>query len=136
MTQTTAIRACLQPGLTIAVVGLSPKPHRDSYRVSQYMQAQGYRIVPINPSATEVLGERSFATLTEAAAQIRIDVVNCFRNADDIPPIAQEAVAIGAKGLWMQLGIVNEAAAHTAREAGLHVVQDRCIKVEHARMHG
>ena len=136
MTQTTAIRACLQPGLTIAVVGLSPKPHRDSYRVSQYMQAQGYHIVPINPSATEVLGERSFATLTEAAAQIRIDVVNCFRNADDIPPIAQEAVAIGAKGLWMQLGIVNEAAAQTARDAGLHVVQDRCIKVEHARMHG
>jgi len=136
MTQTVAIRACLQPGLTLAVVGLSPKPHRDSYRVSQYMQAQGYRIVPINPSATEVLGERSFASLTEAAAHVQIDVVNCFRNADDIPPIAQEAVAIGAKGLWMQLGIVNEAAAQTARDAGLHVVQDRCIKVEHARMHG
>ena len=136
MSPTDAIRACLEPGLTIAVVGLSPKPHRDSFRVSQYMQAQGYRIVPVNPSASEVLGERCYATLTEAAAHTPIDVVNCFRNADDIPPIAQEAVAIGAKGLWMQLGIVNEAAAHTAREAGLHVVQDRCIKVEHARMHG
>ena len=136
MTQTDAIRACLQPGLTIAVVGLSPKPHRDSYRVSQYMQAQGYRIVPVNPSATEVLGERSYASLTEAAAHTHIDVVNCFRNSDDIPPIADEAIAIGASGLWLQLGIANEVAAEKARAAGLHVVQDRCIKVEHAQMQG
>ena len=136
MTQTDAIRACLQPGLTIAVVGLSPKPHRDRYRVSQYMQAQGYRIVPVNPGATEVLSERSYASLTEAAAHTHIDVVNCFRNADDIPPIADEAIAIGASGLWLQLGIANEVAAEKARAAGLHVVQDRCIKIEHARMQG
>ena len=134
MSQADAIRACLQPGLTIAVVGLSPKSHRDSYRVSQYMQAHGYRIVPVNPSASEVLGERCFASLTEAAANTRIDVVNCFRNSEDIPPIAAEAIDIGARGLWLQLGIENEAAAQKAREAGLHVVQDRCIKVEHARL--
>ena len=134
MTQTAAIRACLAPGLTIAVVGLSPKSHRDSYRVSQYMQAHGYRIVPVNPSASEVLGERCFASLSEAAAHMKIDVVNCFRNAEDIPPIADEAIAIGAKGLWMQLGIQNDAAADKARAAGLHVVQDRCIKVEHAML--
>jgi predicted CoA-binding protein len=134
MTTLDDIRACLTPGATIAVVGLSPKPHRDSYRVSQYMQAQGYRIVPVNPSASEVLGERSYATLTEAAAQERIDVVNCFRNAEDIPPIANEAIAIGAKGLWLQLGIENDPAADTARQAGLHVVQNRCIMVEHARL--
>lgn len=136
MTTRDAIRACLQPGLTIAVVGLSPKTHRDSYRVSQYMQAQGYRIVPVNPSATEVLGERCYATLTEAATHTHIDVVNCFRNADDIPPIALEAAAIGASGLWMQLGIENETAAAQARDAGLHVVQDRCIMVEHRRLLG
>ena len=119
---------------TIAVVGLSPKPHRDSYRVSQYMQSHGYRIVPINPLASEILGERCYPSLREAAAQVSIDVVNCFRNADDIPPLADDAIAIGAKGLWMQLGIAHEAAAEKARAAGLSVVQDRCIKVEHARL--
>jgi predicted CoA-binding protein len=134
MTTLNDMRACLTPGATIAVVGLSPKTHRDSYRVSRYMQAQGYRIVPVNPSASEVLGERCYATLTEAAAHGPIDVVNCFRHPDDIPPIADEAIAIGAKGLWLQLGIENDQAAATARQAGLHVVQNRCIMVEHARL--
>ena len=134
MTQASDIRACLQAGQTIAVVGLSPKTHRDSYRVSQYMQSHGYRIVPINPLASEILGERCYPSLREAAAQVSIDVVNCFRNADDIPPLADDAIAIGAKGLWMQLGIAHEAAAEKARAAGLCVVQDRCIKVEHARL--
>ena len=134
MTQASDIRACLQAGQTIAVVGLSPKTHRDSYRVSQYMQSHGYRIVPINPLASEILGERCYPSLREAAAQVSIDVVNCFRNADDIPPLADDAIAIGAKGLWMQLGIAHEAAAEKARAAGLSVVQDRCIKVEHARL--
>lgn len=116
---------------TIAVVGLSPKPHRDSYRVSQYMQAHGYRIVPINPNATEVLGEKAYASLTEAAAHERIDLVNCFRNSEDIPPIAAEAIAIGAQGLWLQIGVTHNDAAARAKAAGLAVVQDRCLMVEH-----
>jgi predicted CoA-binding protein len=116
---------------TIAVVGLSPKPHRDSYRVSQYMQAHGYRIVPINPNATEVLGEKAYASLTEAAAHERIDLVNCFRNSEDIPPIAAEAMAIGAQGLWLQIGVTHTNAAAQAKAAGLAVVQDRCLMVEH-----
>ena len=116
---------------TIAVVGLSPKAHRDSFRVSQYMQAQGYRIVPINPNATEVLGEKAYASLTEAAAHERIDLVNCFRNSEDIPPIAAEAISIGAKALWLQIGVVNHDAARQAQDAGLAVVQDRCLMVEH-----
>jgi predicted CoA-binding protein len=116
---------------TIAVVGLSPKPHRDSYRVSQYMQARGYRIVPINPNATEVLGEKAYASLTEAAAHEHIDLVNCFRNSEDIPPIAAEAIAIGAQGLWLQIGVTHDDAATKAQAAGLAVVQDRCLMVEH-----
>ena len=125
-----AIDRCLDCH-TIAVVGLSPKPHRDSYRVSQYMQARGYRIVPINPNATEVLGEKAYASLTEAAAHERIDLVNCFRNSEDIPPIAAEAIAIGAKGLWLQIGVAHDTAAAQAQAAGLAVVQDRCLMVEH-----
>jgi uncharacterized protein len=119
---------------TIAVVGLSPKPHRDSYRVAKYMQDHGFRIVPINPNATEVLGEKAYATLTEAAQHASIDMVDCFRNAEDIPPIAAEAVAIGAKSLWLQIGIVNDVAAQQAQAAGLTVVQDKCLMVEHARL--
>jgi uncharacterized protein len=118
----------------IAVVGLSPKPHRDSYRVSQYMQQHGFRIVPINPNATQVLGERCYASLSEAAEHHHIDMVNCFRNAEDIPPIAAEAIRIGAHALWLQLGVVNDDAAEQARAAGLTVVQDRCLMVEHARL--
>lgn len=126
------IDSCLQICHTIAVVGLSPKPHRDSYRVSKYIQAQGYRIVPINPNATEVLGEKAYASLKEAAQHVAIDLVNCFRNAEDIPPIAQEAIAIGAKALWLQLGISHLQATASAQEAGLVVVQNRCLMVEHA----
>ncbi len=116
---------------TIAVVGLSPKPHRASFGVSRYMQAQGYRIIPVNPNATEALGEKSYASLTEAAKHEKIDLVNCFRNSEDIPPIVDEAIAIGAKAVWMQLGIANRAAAAKAQAAGLLVVQDQCIKVDH-----
>ena len=86
---------------TIAVVGLSPKPHRASFDVARYMQGQGYRIIPVNPNATEVLGEKAYASLTEAAQHEPIDLVNCFRNSEDIPPIVDEAIAIGAKAVWM-----------------------------------
>ena len=133
MTQS-AIRQSLANCHTIAVVGLSPKPHRDSYRVAKYMQDHGCRIVPINPNAHEVLGEKAYASLTEAAMHERIDMVNCFRNSEDIPPIAAEAIAIGAKSLWLQIGIVNNEAAAQAQAAGLTVVQDKCLMVEHRQL--
>ena len=115
----------------IAVVGLSPKPHRASFDVARYMQAAGYRIIPINPNVSEVLGEKSYATLTEAAQHEKIDLVNCFRNSEDIPPIVDEAIAIGAQAGWMQLDISHAAAAAKAQAAGLLVVQDHCIKIDH-----
>jgi predicted CoA-binding protein len=133
MTQA-AIRQSLADCQTIAVVGLSPKPHRDSFRVAKYMQDHGYRIVPINPNAHEVLGEKAYASLTEAAQHARIDMVNCFRNSEDIPPLAAEAIAIGAKSLWMQIGVVNDAAAQLATDAGLVVVQNLCLMVEHRQL--
>ena len=129
-----AIRQSLANCKTIAVVGLSPKLHRDSFRVAKYMQDQGFRIVPINPNASEVLGEKAYASLTEAATHERIDMVNCFRNSEDIPPIAAEAIAIGAKSLWLQIGVVNDAAAKQATNAGLVVVQDLCLMVEHRQL--
>jgi predicted CoA-binding protein len=129
-----AIRQSLANCKTIAVVGLSPKPHRDSFRVAKYMQDHGFRIVPINPNAPEVLGEKAYASLTEAVMHERIDMVNCFRNSEDIPPIAAEAIAIGAKSLWLQIGVVNDAAAKQATEAGLVVVQDLCLMVEHRQL--
>jgi predicted CoA-binding protein len=129
-----AIRQSLTHCKTIAVVGLSPKPHRDSFRVAKYMQDHGFRIVPINPNAPEVLGEKSYASLTEAAQHESIDMVNCFRNAEDIPPIAAEAIAIGAKSLWLQIGVVNDAAAKQATNAGLVVVQNLCLMVEHRQL--
>ena len=116
---------------TIAVVGLSPKPHRASFDVSRYMQAAGYRIIPVNPNATEVLGEKAYATLHEAAQHEKIDLVNCFRNSEDIPPVVDEAIAIGAKAVWMQLGVTHAAAAAKAQAAGLLVVQDHCLKIDH-----
>ncbi len=116
---------------TIAVVGLSPKPHRASFDVARYMQAAGYRIIPVNPKATEVLGEKAYATLLDAARHEKIDLVNCFRHSEDIPPIVDDAIAIGAKAVWMQLGIQNPTAANKAATAGLLVVQDHCIKIDH-----
>ncbi len=123
---------------TIAVVGLSPKVHRDSYEVAEYMQSQGYRIIPINPVAaasnTPILGEKVYATLLEAAKVEKIDMVDCFRNSADIPPIATEAVHIKAQVLWMQLGIDNAAAKSEAEAAGLAVVENRCLLIDHRRL--
>ncbi len=115
---------------TIAVVGLSPKPHRASHEVAQYMQARGWRIIPVNPQAREVLGEPAFATLKEAARHERIDLVNVFRQSEDVPPVVDEAIAIGAQALWLQLGIRHEAALARASAAGLVTVQDKCLKIE------
>ncbi|MES2581518.1 MAG: CoA-binding protein [Pseudomonadota bacterium] len=118
---------------TVAVVGLSPKPHRDSFAVSRYMQAQGWRIVPINPNADSILGETAYPTLTEAARHHRIELVNVFRNSADVPPVVDEAITIGAQAVWLQIGVVHDTAAHKARDAGLRVVQNRCLMVEHRR---
>jgi hypothetical protein len=128
------IRAILRDCRTVAVVGLSPRPERDSHRVSRYMQAQGWRILPVNPNAAgqTILGEPVHASLTEAARHARIELVNCFRNSADIPPIVDEAIAIGAHAVWMQLGVAHEAAAARARAAGLRVVQNRCLMIDHA----
>ena len=122
---------------TIAVVGLSPKPHRASFDVARYMQAAGYRIIPVNPNVAadggEVLGEKAYASLREAAKHEKIDMVNCFRNSADIPPIVDEAIALGGgiQAVWMQLGITHLDAAAKAEAAGLLVVQDRCLKIDH-----
>ena len=118
---------------TIAVVGLSPKPQRASFDVARYMQANGYRIIPVNPNAgvAEILGEKVYASLLEASQIEKIDLVNCFRNSEDIPPIVDAAIAIHAKAVWMQLGIAHAEAAAKAESAGLKVVQDRCLKIDH-----
>jgi predicted CoA-binding protein len=128
----TTIAAILETCRTIAVVGLSPKPHRASFDVSRYMQQQGYRIIPINPNALEILGEKAYASLTAAAAVEPIDLVNVFRNSEDVPPVVSEAITIGAKAVWLQLGITHAVAAQEARDAGLLVVQNKCLMVEHA----
>ena len=144
MTQQAAIDHILEHARTVAVVGLSPKTHRASYEVSAYMQAQGWRIIPINPavalrtadspaSANTILGERVYATLHAAAAKEKIDLVNVFRNSEDVPAVADEAIAIGAPAIWLQLGVVHDAACQKARAAGLQVVQDKCLLVEHRR---
>ena len=118
---------------TIAVVGLSHKPHRASFDVARYMQAAGYRIIPINPNEVEVLGEKAYATLTDAAAHEAFEMVNCFRNSEDIEPIVDEAIALGGgiQSIWMQLGIAHPEAAAKAEAAGMLVVQDRCLKIDH-----
>ncbi|NQW93264.1 MAG: CoA-binding protein [Polaromonas sp.] len=127
------VRSILRDCRTIAVVGLSPKPERASFDVSRYMQANGYRIIPINPNAgvQQILGEKVYASLLEASQFEKIDLVNCFRNSEDIPPIVDEAMAINAKAVWMQLGITHADAANKAQSAGLKVVQGRCLKIEH-----
>lgn len=132
-----ALRRILGNCRTLAVVGLSPQWHRPSYFAAKYMQEHGYRIIPINPSAAEILGEKCYPSVTAAAAAgEKIDMVDCFRRSADIPPIADEALAVGAKCLWMQIGVVDEASAARARAAGLDVVMDRCVKIEHARLFG
>jgi predicted CoA-binding protein len=133
------ISRILETCRTIAVVGLSADPARDSHEVAHYLQSHGYRIVPINPAyaGSSILGERCYATLYDAAAELskegtHIDLVDCFRRPDAIEAIAEAAIAIDAQCLWMQLGVVNEAAAAKARAAGIAVVMDRCLKIEHA----
>ena len=119
---------------TLAVVGLSAQWYRPSYFAAKYMKDHGYRIIPVNPRYTEVLGEKCYPELR--AIPEPVEIVDCFRKSEEIPAIADDAIAIGAKVLWMQLGIVNEAAARKALAAGLDVVMDHCVKIEHARILG
>jgi predicted CoA-binding protein len=116
---------------TIAVVGLSSNPMRPSHEVTEYMQRAGYRIIPVNPNETEVLGEKSYARLEDVPE--KIDVVNVFRRAEEVPPVVESAIRVGARVVWMQLGIENDEAAEKARAAGLAVVEDACILIEHRR---
>jgi predicted CoA-binding protein len=122
----------LRNAKTIAVVGLSNRRSRPSYGVSEYMQSKGYKIIPVNPNESEILGERSFATLDEIPEHV--DIVDIFRRPECVPEIVDAAIRIGAKGVWMQEGVVHEEAAGKARAAGLEVVMDRCILKEHRKM--
>jgi len=128
------LRRILRDTRTIAVVGLSAEWHRPSYFAAKYMQQHGYRILPVNPRYDEVLGERCYASLREI--EVPVDMVDVFRRSADVLPIAEQAVAIGARCLWQQIGVVNREAAELARAAGLDVVMDRCVKIEHARLFG
>ena len=128
------IQRVLQAARTVAVVGLSSNPLRASYFVGFYLQRHGYRVIPVNPRESEILGERSFASLREVP--VPVDIVNVFRAPAALPQIAAEAVAIGAKCLWCQFTVINEEGARIAADGGLAVVMDRCIKVEHARYAG
>ena len=133
LTEQQSINHILANFRTVAVVGLSPKTHRDSYEVAHYIQQQGWRIIPINPNAAEILGEKAYPTLAEAALHETIELVDVFRNSDDVPPVVDEAIAIGAKAVWLQLGITHDAALEKARAAGLLTVQNKCLLVEHRR---
>lgn len=124
-----AIRRILLGARTVAVVGCSPKPDRDSHQVAQYLLQKGYDVIPVNPAAGEILGRKCYPDLKSIPG--KVDIVDVFRAAEHVPPIAQEAVSVGAECLWLQSGIVHEEAARRASEAGLYVVQDRCIATLH-----
>ena len=130
------IRAILSSHRTWAVVGCSPDPQRASHRVTRFLQRSGYRTIPINPAVDEVLGERCYPSLADVPAGEGIEVVDLFRRSDQAGAHVDEAIAVGAKAVWMQLGVVDEAAAERARGAGLAVVMDRCPAVERPRLFG
>ena len=122
----------LNSSRTIAIVGLSPKPDRPSYKVASYLKKQGYNIIPVNPTEQEILGERCYPDL--ASVPTSIDVVDIFRRSEEVPPIVAEAIRIGAKAVWMQEGVINEEAANRAGEVGLMVVMDKCMLKEHRNL--
>ena len=127
------VKEILENARTIAVVGLSSNPDRPSNRVARYMQDQGYKIIPVNPTVKEVLGEKAYPRLKDIPE--KVDIVDVFRRSEDIPSIADEAIAIKAEVLWMQEGIINEPAAERAEAAGLKVIMDRCIMIAHIHSH-
>ena len=134
MDDITTLRRILRDSRTIAVVGLSANWYRPSYFAAKYMKEHGYRVIPVNPQYAEVLGETCYPSLRDIPHAV--DMVDCFRRSEEIPALADEAIAIGAKVLWMQLGVTSAAARTKAEAAGLEVVEDRCVKIEHARLFG
>ena len=128
------LRRILKENHTIAIVGLSADWYRPSYFAAKYMQEHGFKIIPVNPKYTEILGEKCYPDLKSIPE--KVDMVDVFRKSADCAPIAQEAVAIGAKTLWLQIGVENDAARDTAESAGLEFVQNRCVKIEYARLFG
>lgn len=134
VTDDAGIRRILESHRVVAMVGLSPKEDRPSHHVARYLLARGYTVIPVNPGQREILGQTCYASLRDIP--VRVDMVDVFRNAADVPPIAADAIAIGAQSLWLQLGVINQAAAEAASAAGLDVVMDRCPKIEHARLFG
>jgi predicted CoA-binding protein len=128
------LRRVLLDNRVIAVVGLSPNWNRPSYFAAKYMLEHGYTVIPVNPGAEEILGQKCYPDL--ASIPRKVDLVDVFRKPEDVMPVAHEAIRIGAKCLWLQLGVINRAAADTAAAAGLDVVMDRCVKIEYARLFG
>jgi uncharacterized protein len=133
-----SLRRILKTTRVIAVVGLSASWYRPSYFAAKYLIEHGYTVIPVNPGQSEILGQKCYKSLREAAASsaAKIDMVDCFRRTEDILPIADDAIAIGAKVLWQQLGVANLEAARKAEAAGLEAVMDRCVKIEHGRLFG
>ena len=128
------LRRILKESRVLAIVGLSASWHRPSYFAAKYMLEHGYRVIPVNPQYQEVLGQKCYTSLREIPE--KVDLVDVFRKAADVMPVAEDAIAIGARVLWQQLGVKNEAAAARARAAGLETVMDRCVKIEHGRLFG
>jgi predicted CoA-binding protein len=128
------IRKLLTAARVIAVVGLSSKRLRPSFGVARYMQSVGYRIIPVNPNETEVLGEKAFPSLEAIPKDLHVDIVDVFRRSEEVPGVVESAIRIGANAVWMQEGVIHEAAASSARAAGLFVLMDRCILKEHSRL--
>lgn len=129
-----AMTRLLTTARTIAVVGLSDKPERDSNEVARYLRSQGYRIVPVNPMLNEVLGERSYPSIAAIPPEVRLDIVDIFRRSDQVPPVVDEALTRGVGAIWMQLGVAHDAAAAKAEAQGVPTVQDLCIMVQHRRL--
>lgn len=134
MADISLLRKCLSESHTIAIVGLSDKPHRPSYFVGKYLLDHGYTVVPVNPTRETILGQISYPSLADVP--VNIDMVDCFRRAEEMPALARETVATGARVLWMQLGVVSEEAQSIAQAAGMDVVMNHCTKIEHARLFG
>ncbi len=130
------VRNILNRTKTIAMVGLSPKSERPSHFVATYLQYEGYRVIPVNPRADEILGEKAYPDLLSIPDDIAVDMVDVFRRPEEVPEIARQAVQIGAKSLWLQLRVVSTEAAEIATEGGMDVVMDRCVKIEHGRYNG
>ncbi|HEU4528033.1 MAG TPA: CoA-binding protein [Actinomycetota bacterium] len=128
------LRSILGDAKTIAVVGLSSNPFKDSFEIAEYLQRKGYRIIPVNPNETEVLGETAYPSLLDVPEDVQIDVVDVFRRAADTPPVAEQAVRVGAKVLWLQDGIVNDEARRIAEEGGLTVIMGVCIRTTNRRL--